>query len=90
MNDDTCMFAIFHPSEPQTPGLPWFLFPAHRLVIQISGVGVVSWEGNSLEHCCICSVVKGFFGECLKSGSIAPGMWHSKQNTTDDITTTNC
>ena len=66
MNDDTRTFAVFHPSEAQTPGLSWFLFPAHGVGIQISGVVVVLWEGNMLEHCA-CSVVEGVLGECLKS-----------------------
>ena len=65
-NDDTHTFAVFNPSEPQTPILSWFLFPAHGVAIQISGVMMVSWEGNILEQC-TCLVIKGVLCECLKN-----------------------
>ena len=66
VNDDTLTFAVFHPLEAQRPGLSWFLFPTHSVVIQISGVMVVLWEGNLLEHC-TCLVVEGVLVEYLKS-----------------------
>ena len=66
VNDDTHTFAVFHLSEPKTPGLSWFLFPAHGVAIQTSDVVVVSWEGNLLEQF-NCSVTKGVLGECLKN-----------------------
>ena len=40
-SDDTHTFAMFHPLEPKTPGLSWFLFPAHGIAIQINGVAAV-------------------------------------------------
>ena len=42
VSDDTCTFAVFHPSEPKTLGLSWFLFPAHGIIIQISCVVMMS------------------------------------------------
>ena len=65
VSDNTRTFAVFHPSEAQNPGLSWLIFPAHGVVIQISGVVAVSWEENLLEHC-TCSVLEGVLGECLK------------------------
>ena len=89
VNDDTRTFTVFHPSEPHSQDLSWFLFPTHGVAIQISGVVVVSWEGNLLEHC-ICLVVKGVLGECLKRETKHQACSNPNSIQLKDTTTTSC